>query len=71
MTAHQAGDHVTATLDDTTGQQVTAELTITRADQLGCGCHRLTATRPGPDTGTCRTVQLLTGCQHHDRQIDP
>jgi hypothetical protein len=72
MTAIRAGDQVTATVDDTTGATVTVDLAVQRVDELGCGCRRIAAARPGPDAGTrtCRTVHLITGCGHgHDNDI--
>ncbi|MEU4570796.1 hypothetical protein [Micromonospora sp. NPDC023956] len=74
MSAHRPGGQVTATLDDTTGQTVTAHLTVRHVDQLGCGCARLVATRPGPTPGPgiTRTVHLLTGCANgHDNDLNP
>ncbi|MER7164516.1 hypothetical protein ABT336_00335 [Micromonospora sp. NPDC000207] len=68
MTRYRAGDQVTATVDDTTGQTVTAVLTIDRVHRLGCGCDRILATRPGPNPKP-RDVTLLTGCTWHDRQV--
>ncbi|WBB94099.1 hypothetical protein [Verrucosispora sp. WMMC514] len=65
-TALRPGDTVTATVDDTTGTTVTADLTVILSDRLGCGCWRYTCQRPGPAvTGACRSVQVLTGCGRH------
>lgn len=63
------GDQVATTLTDTTGRTVTTALIVRQVDQLGCGCLRLVADRPGP-TPEPRGVHLLTGCAHgHSREI--
>ncbi|MFE7869741.1 hypothetical protein ACFUYE_05250 [Micromonospora humida] len=73
MTRYRPGDTITATLDDTTGTTITTQVTLRRVDQLGCGCRRLAADRPGPDQGprTCRHVHLLTGCARHPAEVTP
>ena len=69
VTGYRPGDVVTATLDDTAGQTVTAELRVLEADRLGCGCQRLVADRPGP-VPIPAGVHLLTGCHlGHESQV--
>ncbi|WP_431976159.1 hypothetical protein [Micromonospora haikouensis] len=65
---YRPGGQVTATLDDTTGTTVTAQITIDRVDRLGCGCDRILATRPGPEPKP-RDVTLLTGCAFHAADV--
>ncbi len=66
----QVGDTVWAAMHTTDDRLVLAEVTAEVVDKLGCGCHRITATRPGPVfDGACTGVQLLTGCGYHPRTV--
>ncbi len=66
MTAPTVGDTVWAPMHDTAGQEVLAAVTVLQVVELGCGCHRIHAERPGPDDGPIgRAVTLLTGCATH------
>lgn len=63
-------------LRDTAAQIRTADLVVTDAVHLGCGCFRLYADRPGPGedevgyAGISTEVQFLIGAcgLHHDER---
>ncbi len=66
----QVGDTVWAAMHTTDDRLVLAAVTAEQVDKLGCGCHRITATRPGPVFDqACTGVSLLTGCGYHPRTV--
>jgi hypothetical protein len=58
------GDTVWAPMFDTASNVLNpAAVVAETVVKLGCGCHRISATRPGPvDGGLSTSVNLLTGC---------
>ena len=64
----QPGDTITVLCDNTEGVTVLAAVTVEKINPLGCGCWRISATRPGLATNS--HVDMLTGCPWHCETTD-
>lgn len=68
MTARRAavGDRLRVTCTDTLGATVTAVVVVAQLRRLGCGCDRVTASRPGPEVPDgCPLIELVPQSCHH------
>lgn len=68
---YRVGDSVTVLCTTTDSQDITTDVTVLKWDRLGCGCQRLVAQRPGPQTPGTRmdTMHILTGCAYHNGEV--
>ena len=58
----EPGGIVRVLCDTTDNQRITADITAETVSLLGCGCWRISTTRPGPDMEgpyTCKSMEVI------------